>query len=553
MWDYLRQCLMKCLWSHSECRKAQQLNWFPKRLLYLENTGGPFTEMRVILTDEHHPSGPYIALSHCWGVAQPLRSLTENIAAFQKHIDSAHLSAVFRDCVTSAKQFGVNYIWIDSLCIIQDDRADWNAHAQQMDKIYENAIIVIAAVSSENGSVPFLGPKAPNKRHLITSHPVELSALPETLGSLRARCYGEDADLTALKGPLRHRAWAWQEHVLSTRIIHFTESQCIWECLQARGSEMMGSMEPRDDAMKTRMRGTQRIETVWQKAIHDYGKRSLTYVTDRLPAMSGVASRFQPLFKTEYIAGLWRQRMVLDLAWERSGVLSVVDVALKPSMDNSVPSWSWASIHGSASYGLQHHFREVRVEYSVTDIDCEPSSDNPLGEVRYGSSIQVEGRYVPAMLVTDERGFAVVERHRFKPQLVTPDCRLVEAFRTTDGTDIGIVRRALPPEKFVSGENKSALPQQKISGAVVCLLLFSGTPRQENITKSAVVLILAQLGPDAHVMQRVALGRGGPDKLGSLRKGGETFLVPWQWTNYETWEKWEDWFADATKGRIRLF
>jgi hypothetical protein len=207
MWDFLRQCLMKCLGSHAECRKAQQLDWFPKRLLYIENAGGVDPNMRIVHTDEHPPSGSYIALGHCWGKAQPLRSLTTNIATFQQHIDSDKLSAIFQNCVTTAKKFGVNYVWIDSLRIVQDDRADWAAHARQMDRIYENAIFVVAAVSSKDGSVPFLGPNAPNDRYLRTSHQVEMSSLPGNLGPIRARRYASgNPELTDFVGPLKSRA-----------------------------------------------------------------------------------------------------------------------------------------------------------------------------------------------------------------------------------------------------------------------------------------------------------------------------------------------------------
>lgn len=549
MWSYLRQCLMKCLWNHSECRKAQQLDWFPKRLLYLEDTGGVHPNMRIVETDKHHPSGPYIALSHCWGEAQPLRSLTTNFISLQQSIEFEDLTAVFQNCVTTAKKFGVNYVWIDSLCIIQDDRVDWTVQSRQMHRIYENAILVVAAVSSEDGSVPFLGPKAPNGRHLRTSHPVTLSTLPGVPGNLRARRYVSTiADLTDSRGPLKSRAWCWQEHVLSTRIIHFTENQSIWECLETRGSEMMGSLERRSDSLKIRLSGSENIEKVWQYAIHEYGKRYLTYSTDRLPALSGVAARFEPLFKTQYCAGLWRERMVLDLAWEHAEILSFVTSKISPSLGNSVPSWSWASIRGSPFYGLDNHFSEAIIQYSIHDVNCKPSTDNPLGEVCEGSYVHIAGKYVSAILVTDERGFAVVKRNGFEPQLVIPDCQLTQTTQVIDGMEMPTLRRALPSETRIPKGNEtiSTEAEEKLNGVVFCFLLFSGNVRKSN-TESAIVLILAPVGPKLANVQRVALGRGGVDKLDT---GGSSIV--WQWTNYETWENWEGWFADAKSGSFQL-
>lgn len=539
---------MKCLWGHSECRNAQQLDWFPKRLLYFENTGGALPAIRVIHTEDHLPSGPYIALSHCWGGVQPVRSLTTNIAAFQQRIEFDHLSAVLQDAVTTARKFGVSYIWIDSLCIIQDDNADWAAHAQQMDRIYENAILVIAAVSSENGMVPFLGPEAPNDRHLRTSKSFDLSDFPGLHGSIRTRNYASArSDLTWFQGPLTGRAWAWQEHVLATRIIHFTQAQCIWECLQSRGSEMMGSLEPRADSMKsklTRPENNESVSDVWLGMIHDYGGRSLTYKKDKLPALSGVAARFQLLFNTPYYAGLWKSRMVLDLAWENQDKLSFVSIP-QPSLGGFLPSWSWASIQGPVIYGLDYHFHAGTIKYSVTDVDCEPSTDNPFGEVRQGASIEIEGMWVSAQLMIDERGFAVVLREGFAPQRVTPDCRLVQNTLDIDGSELKTFRRALPTDDSVPIEDDPIVVHQLLSGTVFCFLLMS-LEHNTLQTELASVLILAPIGPAITDLQRLALGRGGPDKQ-------DNSSIPWRWADYERWEDWEDWFAGADQSRFKVF
>jgi hypothetical protein len=202
------------------------------------------------------------------------------------------------------------------------------------------------------------------------------------------------------------------------------------------------------------MCGTERIERAWQHAIHEYGKRSLTYHTDRLPALSGDAARFQPLFNTKYCAGLCRGRMVLELAWEHVEILTWLTSAIPPSLENSVPSWSWASISGSVFYEVENHFSEVTVQYSLIDVDCEPSTDNPLGGVLPRSSVQIEGRYVPAMLMANERGFAVIGKPGLEPQLVMPDCQLIETSLTIGDLEMPTLRRALPAEKFVPEEGR---------------------------------------------------------------------------------------------------
>jgi hypothetical protein len=545
MWDFLRQCLKECLVNHAECRRAQQITWYPKRLLEIEKGAELNSNLRLINTIDHAPSGPYIALSHCWGESQPVRSLTSNIAAFQECIDNKSLTAVFQDCVATAKKFGIDYVWIDSLCIVQDDRADLDEQIQQMHRIYENAILVIAADSSEDGSVPFLGPKAPSKRHSSRAHEVELSLAHENLSPIRARRYPSGRpDLTEVHGPLTYRAWAWQERALATRMIHFTQEQAIWECLQARGSEFMGALEDRHDAMRMRMRDTEYLDNTWQKAVHEYGEKALTFATDRLPALSGVAARFQSLFKTQYCAGLWRDRMVLDLAWENDVTLSVLLDAMPPALDNSVPSWSWASTSGSAYWGTERHYNEVIVQYSVVDVDCVPKTDNLLGQVLPRSTVQIEGHFVPAILATSERGFAVVNISEHPPQMVTEDCLLVETTVTLEGIVARTLRRALPHEKFVPTEEEERGPILKrlVSGFVICFLLFSGN-YSESETESAVIMILAPTGEQLDTMQRIGIGRGGLDVLSKVENS-----TP----RPETWDRWRELFSEARRGRFTI-
>ena len=99
----------------------------------------------------------YVALSHCWGKHQPLRTLTSNYPTLtQDGIRLSQLSPVFRDAVRVCHRLGVEFLWIDSLCIIQDSKEDWERESARMCDYYENALFTISAASSPDGSVPFL-------------------------------------------------------------------------------------------------------------------------------------------------------------------------------------------------------------------------------------------------------------------------------------------------------------------------------------------------------------------------------------------------------------
>jgi hypothetical protein len=111
-----------------------------------EGTGSKLCE-----GDQIGASVQYATLSHCWGEIPDKIVLTlENKASFQKALPESHLSQTFKDAITAARMLGFNYIWIDSLCIIQDSRDDWENEMTQMGKVYEYSTLTITATSSKD-------------------------------------------------------------------------------------------------------------------------------------------------------------------------------------------------------------------------------------------------------------------------------------------------------------------------------------------------------------------------------------------------------------------
>jgi hypothetical protein len=100
--------------------------------------------------------GQYAALSHCWGGSQPLRTLTENLDDMKTGIEWICLPNTFQDGITVACRLKILYIWIDSLCIIQDSKEDWEIESSKMWAYYNNAYITISASSSPNSLTPIL-------------------------------------------------------------------------------------------------------------------------------------------------------------------------------------------------------------------------------------------------------------------------------------------------------------------------------------------------------------------------------------------------------------
>lgn len=168
--------------------------------------------------------GRYIALSHRWG--QPSKNkvfctLKSNKESFQKRIKIAKLPKTFRDAIDITRKLGIQYLWIDSLCIVQDDVNDWDAESKLMEQVFSSAYLTIAASCANGTDDGFLKPR-PYR---------EVVPLNKDNGMQYYVCdaiddFASDVD----QGELNKRGWVLQERALSRRTIYFTENQTYWEC-----------------------------------------------------------------------------------------------------------------------------------------------------------------------------------------------------------------------------------------------------------------------------------------------------------------------------------
>ena len=116
------------------------------------------------------------------------------------------------------------------------------------------------------------------------------------------------------------------------------------------------------------------INRFWHVIVQGYSSKSLTYKKDKLPALSGLAKKFQQLKKgAEYMAGLWRDNLALDLLW------FVMPKARNAMPRNSLPSWSWASLNEEIGYYCIDHTDKVALE--ILEAKCDLLSLDPTGDV----------------------------------------------------------------------------------------------------------------------------------------------------------------------------
>ena len=569
MWDFVRSSLRTCLMEHPKCAEAQDSSWLPERLLCLEWNSGSQSSLRLVEARDKVPRGPWIALSHCWGSKRFTCTTTKNIHNHKKMIDVSTLPPTFQDSIIVARELGVCYLWIDSLCIIQDKQDDWARQAEHMDKIYENALLVVAAVSSDHGSVPFLGAEAPSTRsHYHTVNiglrATDASGDEESTSCLRARRYEPYLSPTWIDGPLEGRAWAWQERHFAVRILSFTDVEAKWRCKVTVACECRyedGAYKQRDEHEATLKN--------WHTWIGEYSTRDLTYGTDKLPAISSVASRLHATLQSNYLAGLWEVELPFNLGWYREEFTDgpSLRALIRPAMDNGVPSWSWAS----------NAMRSIRVWYyswllesmkpgpepvleskvDILDIDCIPSAGNRFGAVQAGSFIQLRAHMVEAVMYYDDHGRASVCKEGFNAQIVFPDCSISSnTDSSTTGTHVNLRR---DPSSFLGNSDhiqvdsannkKNHDPGTRRCGTVFCLLLFTGTCQNQT---GACILVLGQIIDGGELRyQRLGLGVTSLDCCSGPQY--RKYWKPWQaWEALEEWSEWEKWFADTEPEVVKI-
>jgi len=232
---YVPQWLQTCINTHSNCRTPINPE---NAVLDYQRSGAWTTDLpaRVIdlgcETNNWHiclrisspgDKGPYVCLSYTWGDEQPLRTTTANIKDHMAGIAFDDLPNLFRFVLFVTKNLGIRYIWIDSLCTIQDDRQDWERESACMDRIYGNSILTLAAtfsLNATNGIVPL-------NQERYKSHPVRDVDSNHTAQIYVRNSLHYDENEEKSTSPLRRRGWTFQEYFLSSRILRFDYGEFV--------------------------------------------------------------------------------------------------------------------------------------------------------------------------------------------------------------------------------------------------------------------------------------------------------------------------------------
>lgn len=150
--EWARECIAECEQSHEYCHSQQDKRYLPTRLIHLERVGNNHN-IRVEHHDSIPPGSPYIALSYCWGGHKPAcMTTTETLDQNMISISWKKLPRTFQDAAKFTLGLGIHYLWIDSICIIQNDQRDWQQEAGKMYAVYKNSFLTLAPLSGPDST-----------------------------------------------------------------------------------------------------------------------------------------------------------------------------------------------------------------------------------------------------------------------------------------------------------------------------------------------------------------------------------------------------------------
>lgn len=391
--------------------------------------------------ENRYEFGEYIALSHVWGLAKDLPKTTvETLQSHKKGIPWTSLPRALQEAVVLTRALGFRWLWVDALCLVQDDVDSKTEESMAMDDVFGNAFLTIAATSATDSSnhplfpaqvQPFKIQAADNKGSAFKIYVREQPSHYSFKASFDEGAHMNDWELpfnisedANQDTPLLKRAWAFTERLLSPRILHFTKSEMILECREgyqcecgriadstfdSRATDSIKQEFSRvvyetnrrpsfDGSVDEQMNGVESVTSqlasttltngaknisqkreealqLWSYIVTEFTARNMTYESDRLLAISNIASQLSPSLHSGYVAGHWTFS-TMGLLWYPND--STRSQRSKTPSGRNVPSWSWASIEGSPIFFDTSSAMDLACRVSFASSDGDVASWSPL-------------------------------------------------------------------------------------------------------------------------------------------------------------------------------
>jgi hypothetical protein len=350
----------------------------------------------------------YLALSYRWGIKKDFALQCKNLSIYKQEIPSTQIPPVIRDAIEVTRSLGFRYLWVDSMCIIQDDPEDWARESATMSKIYGSAVCTIAAANSGSDDTGFFSSRNPYRirpcripNPFNTNSKYSFYVRSQYLNKIHMREI-RDSDWF-------NRGWVFQERILSSRLLLFTSTQVLWACQELQAAEtwpcgktganyidrfdsfaaekarFMELMDPWD--------GVNNSHDAWWSFIREYVSLQLTIASDRLIALQGIATVIESFTGQKYCSGFW-----LNESFANSLLWKVPEDAKVRPKEYRAPSWSWASVEGMVTpHEILEDFTTV---VGIVEHLCIGEDDLSTESPRVREALRLTGSLIPAMLLT---------------------------------------------------------------------------------------------------------------------------------------------------------
>jgi hypothetical protein len=484
--------------------------------------------------------GKYAALSYSWGDKGFAMTKVETYEGRKRGFHKDLMPTAFQDAAMVAQSLDIKYLWIDTLCIIQDSKADWEEQSANMGDIFQSAAITIAASSPDHPGISLFGMrKAQYEAVELYSDANErfkdvvFKARRKILCGIHAKT-GRSLD----SDPLDKRAWALQEKLLSTRLIAFTGAELQWTCRTLKACECQQRSYPSlplfsVPAQVSSMESCLKWSRTWSKIVEEYSCRNLKQAVDKLPALGGLASKFGSATGFTYIAGLWKETLMYDLSWQ-------CDLGSRDASSTWLgPTFSWVSINGAANYRFARHSYSGTRNYHTEVIDVQYSTvgHGPYSRAAHGTSLIMCGYTVPAHLRTSSND---LQAHEIciGSTTYTPckDQRAVCEFSIDAYMSPRRRGKAEEEPQHMAQIDFSNDTRQEAGREILLLSLYSIQFRNDVYQ---IFLILGISQNSSKIYERVGIGTGkiyGDNGRGDYGSSGKNVLDPFWWLSDDSEE-----------------
>lgn len=399
-----------CGKEHQSCRKTVLDQTLPTRVLELldplDRSNG--RNLARLIETHHKMQGTYVCLSYCWGnvnKAQKGQTNKDNLASHLHGITFDELPGTVIDAIHICYKLGFRFLWVDRLCIVQDDMADWLREASRMCEIYSHAALTIAVSLCDDSSQSFLSKRRMGpfceQRSSVIAYTDEETRLKGSLWIAPCRpwehghgpWYLEDTWDSFGTGVGKSnrwldRGWTFQEWMLSPRVLHIN-TMTLWDCLDGYANEL--SRRYMDAPTLSRDPIILGRDVSWNYIISEYSRRNITFMRDRLPALAGLAACYRQITGYTYLAGLWLEDMPKSLLWKPwDRVYGHIPPDNTWHGKHTIPSWSWASCDGRIEYERKRKLDYFSAEASIASFHCRYYPRGSISNVKE-AWIDIEG------------------------------------------------------------------------------------------------------------------------------------------------------------------